>query len=268
MTRRRLLNMLRVAVVCFAIGAVVNIAVALYLWHYTPLHSARSQSATTTSYDHVVTVDLGRGVERVIFRHRSVARYSGGTRRPDLSKQGFSEVHLLALRSQAARHAKVDPAYMQRARDRRLKHYTEDNWYGFVPVISQFMAKQIHESGDLAIALSQTGWPWPSFHGELTLVKSPAPNAYPVADPATINRIKNIADAFAVDGGAYPRKPLWTGLILNTLLYAAAAYLLIPAFAFRQTRNHFRSKRNVCLRCAYPRTDLPSPDTICPECGT
>lgn len=60
-----------------------------------------------------------------------------------------------------------------------------------------------------------------------------------------------------------PYLPLWRGLILNTLFYAAIwwALLALP----RLIRRTLRSRRGLCPRCAYDMRGLT--DTPCPECG-
>ena len=62
-----------------------------------------------------------------------------------------------------------------------------------------------------------------------------------------------------------PLRPLWTGLCLDTLLYALAwlALLLIPP----TLRTRSRRRRNRCTHCNYDRTGL-APSAVCPECGT
>ncbi len=60
----------------------------------------------------------------------------------------------------------------------------------------------------------------------------------------------------------FPLQPVWTGLILNTMFYATASWLLI-AGPFRLRRFHRRHRRR-CERCGYSLLGFP----VCPECGT
>lgn len=60
-----------------------------------------------------------------------------------------------------------------------------------------------------------------------------------------------------------PYLPLWPGLILNTLFYAAIWWglLALP----RLIRRVVRTRRGLCPRCAYDMRGLTN--TPCPECG-
>ena len=58
-----------------------------------------------------------------------------------------------------------------------------------------------------------------------------------------------------------PFLPLWTGLLINSLLYAAAAWAMWRlAIAMR---GFLRVRRNRCPRCSYPIGQSP----VCTECG-
>ena len=63
---------------------------------------------------------------------------------------------------------------------------------------------------------------------------------------------------------ALPWWPLWSGLALNTILYAALSWviwlLLALPFSIRRRR---RIKRGLCACCAYP----TGPSDVCSECG-
>jgi hypothetical protein len=58
-----------------------------------------------------------------------------------------------------------------------------------------------------------------------------------------------------------PRSPLWSGLLINTIFYAAISWLLIRGPA--ETRRRWRELRGRCGNCAYPRGE----SIICTECG-
>ena len=71
---------------------------------------------------------------------------------------------------------------------------------------------------------------------------------------------------FADDSSSYgmlPYAPIWTGLVMNTLLYAAMLWVLMGApFVVRRWR---RQRTGRCFRCGY---DLRGADhEVCPECG-
>ena len=60
---------------------------------------------------------------------------------------------------------------------------------------------------------------------------------------------------------AMPLGPIWPGLAVNTLFYAAILWLLIPApFALRR---FLRVGRGLCPKCAYPAGE----SAVCTECG-
>ena len=58
-----------------------------------------------------------------------------------------------------------------------------------------------------------------------------------------------------------PYEPLWGGLVINTLFYAAVLWLLICGpFALRR---FLRVRRGLCPKCAYPTGE----SSVCTECG-
>jgi len=70
---------------------------------------------------------------------------------------------------------------------------------------------------------------------------------------------KNWAEPYVL-----PLRPIWPGLVLNTLLYALVLWLLYRgSFVLRR---HIRRKRGRCPKCGYDlRGQLPGAG--CPECG-
>lgn len=60
-----------------------------------------------------------------------------------------------------------------------------------------------------------------------------------------------------------PYLPLWRGVILNTLFYAAIWWLLLALP--RLIRRTLRARRGLCPRCAYDMRGLTN--AHCPECG-
>ena len=62
-----------------------------------------------------------------------------------------------------------------------------------------------------------------------------------------------------------PRRPLWPGLVINSVAYAAVLWIawIAPLMMFRLVRRRRRIKRGLCPACAYPAgTGLQ-----CSECG-
>ena len=66
-------------------------------------------------------------------------------------------------------------------------------------------------------------------------------------------------------GPRLPLRPIWTGFVGNTILYATGAWLLGAAIA--RVRRRARLDHRKCFRCKY---DLRAavPPVKCPECGT
>ena len=95
----------------------------------------------------------------------------------------------------------------------------------------------------------ETGSPLPSF---ATRVSLGGVEIRPAADRA------NVYDA---SGRTLPLRPVWRGFVVNTLFYAAAAWLLsrMPV----ALRRFLRGRRGLCPNCGYP----PGASAICTECG-
>lgn len=61
-----------------------------------------------------------------------------------------------------------------------------------------------------------------------------------------------------------PTRPLWFGLVFNTILFATLLFLLLQITpAARRVR---RVRKGLCARCAYPRKGILE-TAKCPECG-
>ncbi|MHC4709797.1 MAG: hypothetical protein ACYTA3_05095 [Planctomycetota bacterium] len=69
---------------------------------------------------------------------------------------------------------------------------------------------------------------------------------------------RNVYDA---SGCTLPLRPVWRGFIANTLLYAAAAWLLSRLPGVRRRR--IRRRQGLCPSCGYP----PGASAVCTECG-
>ena len=63
--------------------------------------------------------------------------------------------------------------------------------------------------------------------------------------------------------GALPYRPVWFGLLLNTLLYGSIFWAI--GLGWRLYRLARRRRRGRCLACNYDLRGLADP--VCPECG-
>lgn len=63
------------------------------------------------------------------------------------------------------------------------------------------------------------------------------------------------------DGGYLPTSPLWRGMVINTLFYAAMVWMLIRGPFEAQRR--WREWNGRCGACGYPR----GTSSVCTECG-
>ncbi len=80
--------------------------------------------------------------------------------------------------------------------------------------------------------------------------------------------LRGVALAFTYERVMFPYRPLWPGLIANTLLYgaswAAALWATIAVISWRAKVR--RARRGRCGECGYDRRGLASA-AVCPECG-
>lgn len=125
--------------------------------------------------------------------------------------------------------------------------------------------------------LAARGWPWPAFwHEEASSNPSTTtglgtfgsfrrPNrTYPGAlhfkDWASLSSAGGVPEPLVI-----PYRPLWLGLIADSLFYATIWFAAATLLAF--TRRRLRRHRDGCTACGYSLTGL-APGAPCPECGS
>lgn len=104
----------------------------------------------------------------------------------------------------------------------------------------------------------EAGWPLPALGGVQRLAGFDEPTREVEYDRDWLMGVRLAGDA---ERRSMPLRPLWPGFAVNSILYAAASWLLLFApIAFRRA---LRRRRGMCERCAYPRGS----SDICSECG-
>jgi hypothetical protein len=110
-----------------------------------------------------------------------------------------------------------------------------------------------------------TGWPFLTAWCEWSYDYSGTPQqpvlhrGIPMSSPAPGSLWPNASQLRAL-----PLRPIWTGLVLNTVFYALAVWCLWQALSM--SRRYRRRARGQCVRCGYSLAGLALP-TVCPECG-
>lgn len=94
----------------------------------------------------------------------------------------------------------------------------------------------------------RAGWPWFAAEGR-KLQRDPTPG-FLVETTIFANR------------WWIPLRPIWPGLLANTLFYAALVFL--PLAGLRLARSRRRRRRGLCVACGY---ELGHGIAVCPECG-
>jgi hypothetical protein len=104
-----------------------------------------------------------------------------------------------------------------------------------------------------------SGWPWRAWRGGDSLV--PAPGGHTVRSESTVT----FRDPLGWNRFGYlvPYGPVWSGIVLNSLVGAIGIWALVvfPA-AVRRAR---RRKRGCCVACGYDLAGVGG--GVCPECG-
>jgi hypothetical protein len=114
--------------------------------------------------------------------------------------------------------------------------------------------------------LDERGWPLPAAQALVLGEMSPqAPRAYRIVwgAPLNMDTTRGSRNSLA-DIRMVPWRPVWTGLLADTVVYAGVWWclLLVP----RAIAARYRKRQGACKRCGYDMSGLPA--GVCPECGT
>jgi hypothetical protein len=147
---------------------------------------------------------------------------------------------------------------------------TESEFRDLLPAWSDMHDGQaIYRQGDRVHSLLSyhevaNGWPLLSLRGtclvDITLGRTDA-----VAFRNVHGMLPTLDDEqWGVPGTMYPYAPIWSGLLLNTLLYASSLWMLCQFMVLPlRFRRRLRLRRGLCPHCAYPIGSSP----LCTECG-
>lgn len=132
---------------------------------------------------------------------------------------------------------------------------SHDRWHGRRKYAVTMTPPGEHaDFGSITVIVHEAGWPWLCLHGEHHFGDS-------VSDDGLRSAVM-IPFALRNENRVVPIQPIAAGFALNTLLYAAALWLL---FGFPlECRRAVRRWRGRCIKCGYTLLD----NAICPECGT
>lgn len=104
------------------------------------------------------------------------------------------------------------------------------------------------------------GFPWLCLYCDIDVGMNAAGGTYFETRGGIALSGSGVADA--LEYRALPLRPLWSGILLDTLAFALTARLALTA---PQARSFLRRRRGLCPRCAY---DLQGQIAAgCPECG-
>jgi len=219
--RRRLL----ILAVFLLAGAVVNVAVA---WGIAILVDFRAA-------DQVVGGAKGRDADWVIWHHDAVG--------------------CIRIRALAVSDNNIE-AYDQYP----MQPWVLPSWGPLAAQVRQQVRQQMRNEAFVRVA-DAYGWPTYSMWSAFAWNTAQWPNV--LTDPrlSAIHIRSPMGADYALAQRVLPLRPIWPGFAVNTVIYAALLWLLIPGpFVLRRV---IRVRRGLCPACAYPRGE----SDVCSECG-
>jgi hypothetical protein len=103
------------------------------------------------------------------------------------------------------------------------------------------------------------GWPWRCLAYRIIETDT----TFEIRGGFDLERVQFLPSRQRYPSRALPYTPIWSGLLVNTLLYAMMWLLLFAAFI--ESRRVWRRRRSRCLECGY--LLVGHRHERCPECG-
>lgn len=175
------------------------------------------------------------------------------------------EVHLSRAEAEALWHQYVGPIEL----GGEVQAYRYDRWIASLTMLHTWEsdATGYRYAG---CRIFRAGWPMGTAQGEHHETREWS------NDPFTPGRTRTRAEGiFTVPrrigpiraGQLIPIRPIWTGMVVNSLFYALA--LAAASFVVRHTRRRARLGRRLCAECKYDlRGSMTDTGARCPECGS
>lgn len=107
------------------------------------------------------------------------------------------------------------------------------------------------------------GWPMVALYScyDATPDRSYQWRIVSVINGIRIDRTNPVNNSEASDQRLFPLRPIWPGVIINTLFYGVLLWLVVPGpLALCRL---LRTRRGLCMKCAYP----IGAGAVCTECG-
>jgi len=187
---------------------------------------------------------------------------------PVLLRRNVTAVRLADWQSHTCQHIRsvgVDTAFIvwqpgMRLNDPALE-FGWDERYDAMPRWSEFPPADpttaLTETGESRL-VCRAGWPLRCVNGA-----SGGPTTLP--DRRWFRGMIRVPHPTRAGELQLPIAPMWLGMIVNSIVFALAWYVLLPPFGPRALRSWRRGRRGLCPGCGYDLQRVEGPR--CPECG-